>query len=97
MSVEQTPNSRALDLDADTQRRIEEYARTAGETPAEVVRKAFDEYEATQNGAHPPGEAEETAFDVLSRAGLIGCLKSPQSSPTDLATNPEHMEDFGRE
>jgi hypothetical protein len=36
--------------------------------------------------------AEETAFDVLERAGLIGCLKSLPHSPTDLSTNPDHIE-----
>ena len=40
--------------------------------------------------------AEETAFDVMERAGLIGCLKGLPHSPTDLSTNPEHMEGFGR-
>ena len=41
-------------------------------------------------------EAEETAFDVASRAGLIGCIKGAPRSPTDLSTNPKHMEGFGR-
>ena len=40
--------------------------------------------------------AEETAFDVASRAGLIGCIKGEPRSPTDLSTNPRHMEGFGR-
>jgi hypothetical protein len=39
--------------------------------------------------------AEETVFDVLERAGLIGCLKGEPLTPTDLSTNPEHMEGFG--
>jgi hypothetical protein len=38
---------------------------------------------------------EETAYDVASRAGLIGCIKGVPRSPTDLATNPKHMEGFG--
>jgi len=42
-------------------------------------------------------ESEETAFDVASRAGLIGCIKGAPRSPTDLSTNPKHMEGFGRE
>jgi len=45
----------------------------------------------TSNGASP----EETAFDVASRAGLIGCIKGLPRSPTDLSTNPKHMEGFG--
>lgn len=42
-------------------------------------------------------EPEETAFEALSQAGLIGCLKGSRQSPTDLSTNPVHMEGFGRE
>ena len=37
----------------------------------------------------------ETAFDVVSRVGLIGCIKGAPGSPTDLSTNPKHMEGFG--
>jgi Arc/MetJ-type ribon-helix-helix transcriptional regulator len=40
--------------------------------------------------------AEETAYDVARRAGVIGCLKGAPDSPTDLSTNPKHMEGFGR-
>jgi hypothetical protein len=47
------------------------------------------------NGAYK--RAEETAFDVLDRAGLIGCLEGAPRSPTDLSTNPRHMEGFGRD
>jgi hypothetical protein len=39
--------------------------------------------------------AEETVFDRLERAGLIGCLKGTPGTPTDLSTNPKHMEGFG--
>jgi hypothetical protein len=46
-----------------------------------------------QNGDRTGETAEPTAFDVMSRAGLIGCLKGGGS--TDLATNPAHMEGFG--
>jgi hypothetical protein len=40
---------------------------------------------------------EETAFDRLQQAGLIGCLKGMPDTPTDLSTNPKHMEGFGRD
>ncbi len=53
---------------------------------------------ATRPAKPPPGpDAEESAFDVASRAGLIGCIKAAPHSPTDLSTNPKHMEGFGRE
>ena len=40
--------------------------------------------------------AEETAFDVMERSGLIGCLKGMTHTRTELSTNPKHMEGFGR-
>ncbi len=39
--------------------------------------------------------AEESVFDTADRAGLIGCIKGAPDSPTDLSTNPKHMEGFG--
>jgi hypothetical protein len=39
--------------------------------------------------------AEETAFDRMERAGLIGCLKGTPGTPTDLSTNPKHLDGFG--
>jgi hypothetical protein len=39
--------------------------------------------------------SEETVFDLLDRAGLIGCLPSVAHTPSDLSTNPKHMEGFG--
>ncbi len=78
-------------IDADTRRRIEAFARATGTTTAEVVRQALAEFEA----AHLADLPAVTAFDLLDRAGLIGCLKAPPDSPTDLSTNPEHMKGFG--
>lgn len=42
-------------------------------------------------------ETELSAFDFLSREGLLGCIEGEPGSPTDLSTNPEHMQGFGRE
>ncbi|MBX6316251.1 MAG: hypothetical protein IRY99_25560 [Isosphaeraceae bacterium] len=41
--------------------------------------------------------AEETAYDVAARAGLIGCIPGMPRSPADLSTNPKHLEGFGRD
>jgi hypothetical protein len=52
---------------------------------------------------HAPAKAtagqntEESAYDLASRAGLIGCIPGAPRSPTDLSTNPKHMEGFGRD
>ena len=41
--------------------------------------------------------AEETAFDRLESAGLIGHVKGVPAMPTDLGTNPIHMEAVARD
>ena len=38
----------------------------------------------------PPGE---TLYDAFQRVGAIGCIKG---GPSDVATNPIHMEGFGK-
>jgi hypothetical protein len=35
----------------------------------------------------------ETAYETLSRLGLIGCI---EGTPADLSTNKAHFEGFGR-
>ena len=80
--------SRITDLSPDQMRRLAReletrLAATAGKRP--VPSKVASQ------------DAEETAYDVASRAGLIGCIKGALRSPTDLSTNPKHMEGFGRE
>jgi predicted DNA-binding protein len=96
MSVEPDPISVSLRIDSDIQQRIETYARAVGATPQEIIRQAFEEYQATHNAAHTEEISEEVVSDILSRAGLIGCVKSKSRTPTDLSTNPKHMQGFGR-
>jgi hypothetical protein len=75
----------------------EEVARRGDELAGRRVRvTVLDELVASSPPEETrPEEAEETVFDVLSKAGLIGCLKSDSNEPRDLATNPIHMEGFG--
>ena len=41
----------------------------------------------------PNGEAttQKSLYDVLTERGILGCF----DGPTDLSTNPKHMEGFG--
>ena len=96
MSTDHSSESGDLVLDSVTRRRIEAHARTMGCTPGEVVRKAFDAYEAAHDGPHVEEEGL-TALEAFRRAGLIGCLEGTGDGPTDLATNPVHLDGFGRE
>jgi hypothetical protein len=61
----------------------------------ERLRRALDA-ELDRNGTRSAA-GEETAFDVLNRAGLIGCIEGSPRTPTDLSTNPRHLEGFGRD
>ena len=63
-----------------------------------LARELESRIASTGKSAAPAGaNVEESAFDVASRAGLIGCIKGAPRTPTDLSTNPKHMEGFGRE
>lgn len=76
----------AILLDEELRRRVEELARTTGTNAADVIRHALEQYFA----AHGDGE---TCYDRLERVGLIGCV---EDAPSDLSTNPDHLEGFGR-
>ena len=62
-------------------------------SPAQVqqLRRKLDSRPAVSS---PPAAS---AFEALSRAGVIGCIEGLPGSPTDLSTNPDHMQDFGRD
>jgi hypothetical protein len=40
--------------------------------------------------------SEVTVFDLIEKAGLIGCIKGLPRTATGLSTNAKHMEGFGR-
>jgi predicted DNA-binding antitoxin AbrB/MazE fold protein len=40
-----------------------------------------------------PEETEQTLYEMLDEAGLIGCI---EDAPSDLSTNPKYMEGFGK-
>lgn len=49
--------------------------------------------ERASNGTHPESEPEETVFDVLNRAGLIGSIKSEPGVPPGPGTSSPVMLD----
>lgn len=64
-------------------------AATAREhvSKSELVRRALESYLGQKKSAAP-------FVSVLDRAGdLVGCFRG---GPDDLASNPEHLADFGR-
>ena len=51
------------------------------------------EQQLTANGNAAAEPQSENALEAFERHGVIGCMKP---GPKDLATNPEHMNGFGR-
>jgi Ribbon-helix-helix protein, copG family len=75
----------SLKLTEDLLRKLERTARQGGQSRSEVIRSALQHY---LSGVRviPPGSALEAAKP------WIGCV----AGPGDLATNPKHMEGFGK-
>lgn len=80
-----------------TQREFNHILKSVKALSPAQLRRLRRELDAKLNENGASKEAEETAFDVLNRAGLIGCLEGAPRSPTDLSTNPVHMEGFARD
>ena len=64
---------------------LEAEAREKGVSPSEVVRQAIEEHLRQQ-------KPSETCYDLAKRLGIIGVFRD---GPSDLSTNPAHMEGFG--
>ena len=96
-SLEPNIDPSLLRIDPDILRQIELFARAAGDSPSGIIRKAFEEFRDAHASLHAGEHSEETAFGVMNRAGLVGCIKGTDDSPDDLSTNPIHMQGFGRE
>lgn len=74
-------------VDERLKQELEAEARERGVSPSEIVRQALK--------AHMQQRSpRESAYDLAKRLGIIGSAKG---LPTDLSTNPKHMEGFGRD
>ena len=62
-------------------------AREKGLTTSDIVRQVLEEHVRQLT-------LGESCYDIAKRAGLIGVFKG---GPSDLSTNPAHMEGFGRD
>lgn len=68
--------------------RLEKRARRLGVSKSELVRESIERELERDNGAV---EEEPSMYDLVKDD--LGCV---DSGVTDLATNPKHMEGFGR-
>ncbi len=85
-----------IELSPDQRMRLAMLAESVGKKWSEVVDNLLDTAPAAllrPPVAAPNGNASQgrTLFDVLSERGILGCF----DGPTDLSTNPKHMEGFG--
>ena len=67
------------------QAELEPEAHEKGVSPSDIVRQALQEHLQRRT-------PRESCYDLAKRLGIIGSAKG---LPTDLSTNPEHMEGFG--
>jgi predicted transcriptional regulator len=72
-------------VESKLKQQLEIEAQEKGVSPSEIVRQALQEHLQRQT-------PRESCYDLAKRLGIIGSAKG---LPTDLSTNPEHMEGFG--
>lgn len=66
---------------------LEAEAAEKGVKPSDIVRQALQEHMSRR-------KPRETCLQLAERLGIIGVFKG---GPSDLSTNPAHMEGFGRD
>jgi hypothetical protein len=76
----------SLRLSKVERRALRERARREGVSQATLVRRALRAY-----GVTPEAEPRKSGYDLIKH--LIG---SDHGGPTDLSTNAEHLDDYGR-
>ena len=74
-------------VDPQLKRELEIEAREKGVRPSDIVREALAEHVRRRT-------PQASCLDIARRIGFIGAYKG---GPSDLSTNPEHMEGFGRD
>jgi hypothetical protein len=84
----------SLDVDPRQERKLKALAQESGKPVGEILRELLDEalLRRKENGAHEPSGEGESFLDAARRVGAVGCVKG---GPTDVATNPKHLESFG--
>lgn len=86
-----------FDFTPEQRKRLARLAEQTGKQWNELIDDLLDAAPAAlQSQPVPPlapnGEtADKSLYDVLTERGILGCF----DGPTDLSTNPKHMEGFG--
>ena len=88
-------NPKEIQLDDEDRELLAKAADNVGKPWRQLLREHLARY----MPSGPTTAKEETTshdkslHDVLSERGMLGCFEGP----TDLSTNPKHMEGFGRD
>ena len=70
--------------------RLRHRSRLKGLPESELVREALETYLGQSSDERP-------AYELAEEAGLIACIgRGRKSPPTDLSSNPRHLEGFGK-
>jgi metal-responsive CopG/Arc/MetJ family transcriptional regulator len=72
-------------VESKLKQQLELEAQEKGVSPSDIVRQALQEHLQRQ-------KPRESCYDIAKRLGIIGSAKG---LPSDLSTNPKHMEGFG--
>jgi hypothetical protein len=72
-------------VDPRLKQKLEAEAREKGVSPSDVVRQVLEEHMRQRT-------PRESCYDLAKRLGILGSAKG---LPSDLSTNPKHMEGFG--
>jgi metal-responsive CopG/Arc/MetJ family transcriptional regulator len=72
-------------VDERLKQELEAEARDKGVRPSDIVREALEEHMRRRT-------PRESCLDIARRIGILGIYKD---APSDLSTNPKHMEGFG--
>ena len=88
-------NPKEIQLDDEDRELLAKAADSVGKPWRQLLREHLANYmpsdATTQKGETT--SLHKSLHDVLSERGMLGCFEGP----TDLSTNPKHMEGFGRD
>lgn len=84
---------RQIDLSPEQKRQLAELAEQTGRPWPQLLDAVLRTYQASK-GPHAATNVGKSFYDVMMEDGAIGVVD--EGLPSDLATNPKHMDWFGR-
>lgn len=83
-------NPTAIELTLSQKHRLAEIAKQLGKDYSTVVDELLSSVALSHENAHKGG-GPRNLLEALEAVGAVGCF----DGPSDLSTNPKHMEGFG--